>query len=428
MIRVFATFGKIILSMNRQSQQHRFLLQAVLSLMLIILLVITLDLLTNRIEAVKDHAWDFVYYIDIAENGLIGNDHLAVPYAYRALTPLLARFINLSFNFSTGTGFKILAYIGVTAQLFGIYYLIRKLKMSFATALVTMLLPGFALFNTKFLLFDSYRPDLLAYSALVFGFICLLNRWVVPAVIIATVGVQMRETPGILAMIAIYQLILSWKTDRKKIIPLVYAAMIGCAMTLAVVLPRIFIPVKFTQQILDPIYDPNFLKVLFGMVLNWKRDINLVYNLAAYLLPLWLLATPGSLKRAWHDLGEMRAWFIIYLAVVFLMTLYGGTDMMRYVTYLFIPQAILAGRLVEQEKIPLEQILFTLIAVILFNRLFLPFPIWDFNAYLDFYGGYGDRLSTGSLLRMVELVGWIGLGILVRWILSPADWKASWKN
>jgi hypothetical protein len=414
--------------METHSTARCSLLQAFLALLITCLLVVVLDLLTNRVEAVKDHAWDFVYYIDIAENGLVGNDHLAVPYAYRALTPLMARFIMTNFGVSTSTGFKVIAYIGVIAQLFGIYLLARQLKMRFGTALMAMLLPGFALFNTKFLLFDSYRPDLLAYPILVFGFICLLRGWLVPAVILALIGIQMRETPGILALIAIYQLISQWRMEKKNLRPLFSTGLIAAAMVIAIALPRILIPVKFTQQILDPIQDPNFLRVLLGMILDWKRDINLVYNILAYLLPLWLLATPDTLKKVWKNLSIHKAWLVIYLVVILFMTLYGGTDMMRYVTYLFIPQVILVALLVERENIPVEQVLFALIALFIFNRIFLQFPIWDFNAYLDFYGGYGDRLTLASLLRFIELVGWVAAGVGVRWALSSSKQKVKWTS
>jgi hypothetical protein len=53
-----------------------------------LLLVTTIDLLTNSID-IGRFDWDFRYYIDMAERGFGAS--LASPFAYRYLTPMLAR-------------------------------------------------------------------------------------------------------------------------------------------------------------------------------------------------------------------------------------------------------------------------------------------------------------------------------------------------
>jgi len=57
---------------------------------------------------------------------------------------------------------------------------------------------------------------------------------------------------------------------------------------------------------------------------------------------------------------------------------------------------------------------------VIFNRLLFQFPIWDFNAYLDFYAGYGDVITRGSALRWAEWLGLTGLGAALRevWLRS----------
>ncbi|MFN2119977.1 MAG: hypothetical protein ACK2T0_06265, partial [Anaerolineales bacterium] len=55
-----------------------------------------------------------------------------------------------------------------------------------------------------------------------------------------------------------------------------------------------------------------------------------------------------------------------------------------------------------------------LAGVFIFNRLWLPFPMSDLGSYLDFYGGSGTRFDWASVLRIVELLAFIGVGILAR--------------
>jgi len=388
--------------------------QALAAFGMILICVFILDRITNRVDTVEGHVWDFIYYIDMAKNGVWGNDHLAVPYAYRFITPLLAREINLTLNQPTWFGFKVITYLGVLSGLLGVYFLGRKFKFSFKNSLLITLVVIFSLFNVKFLMFDLYRPDPLAYSLLAFSLLALLSNVAWLAIVLSLVGLLIREVSIIPLLACIYQnirLFISQKANKK---PLWISLLIAAGIIITLGLPRALIPVTFTQQILDPINDPNFLNVLFGTPLNWRRDINLVYNLLGYFMPLLILATPSRLKKAWTRLGSFQPVMIIYALVILAMMMYGGTDMMRYVTYFFIPQALLIGCILEEGVHPLEAIyLFT--AMILFNRLWQQFPIWDFNAYLDFWGGYADRLNINSLFRAIELFAFVLFSPVLRY-------------
>jgi hypothetical protein len=401
--------------MKRKTIEH------LAALVIAIAVIILLDKFTNRLDDLKGHVWDFVYYIDMAEHGVWGNPNLGAPYAYRFLTPLIARFLNFTFHQRTYFGFKVTAYLGLTGELFGLYWLARKLKDNFFQALIVMMTTALALFNVKFLVFDFYRPDQLAYPLLVFSILALLaDRWWL-ALILSTVGLISREYLIIPPLIILYTCLRDWLRDRRDWRPVAKAATVAVSVGLVFALPRALIPVSFTQQILDPFHDPNYMKTLIGMPFNWSRDFNFLFDILAYFMPLLILATPQRLKHAWEGIRPVRAWFFIYVAVNLVGMMYGGTDMMRYVTFFFIPQTLLLIY-VLREDVHILEIVYLAIAMVIFNRLLDKFPIWDFNAYLDFYGGYGDHIDVQSILRLVQVIGFIFGGQALRWLLQRVHW------
>jgi hypothetical protein len=169
-------------------------IQLLISALLAAALIILIDLFTNRVDVLEGHAWDFLYYRDIVINGLVGNDHLGAPYAYRFATFLLVRQIILYTHLSLPIVFKALTYFSAFLQLFGIYWLGREMKFQHATSITMMLISAFALFNIKFLLFDMYRAEHLAYPLLVFATIAFLRRHLWLVLFISVVGLQIRET------------------------------------------------------------------------------------------------------------------------------------------------------------------------------------------------------------------------------------------
>jgi len=389
-------------------------LEAIAALVTAMVVIAMIDRMTNRLDALKGHVWDFVYYIDMAENGVFGNDHLASPYAYRAMTPLLARAINLTFGTPTIFGFKVLGYAGVWMELFGIYLLARHFKTGFVQGLVIMLAPACALFNAKFLLFDFYRPDQLGYAFLVFAFLAALKKKKGLCLVLSLIGLNTREFLIIPPLIMVYETLrqpAALTPVWKKILQT--AGILGLAGFM-LLLPRLVIPVKFTQQIVDPVNDPEFFNRLVGLLTNLPRNYNYMFNLAAYGLPLWMLATPGRITAAWGKLKDFHVWICIYTAVTLAGMMIGGTDMMRYVTYFFIPLALMLILILRDSAVKPIEIWVMFAAVILFNRILFPFPIWDFSEYVNFYGGYGDWVNKRSVLRLVELFSYVGIGFLMR--------------
>ena len=125
-------------------------------------IVLGLELLTNAIDT-KKYAWDFLYYIAMARDGFKAQP-LASPFAYRYLTPLIVNGITRISGLSIENGFYVIAYLGAIAQLAGIFFFTNWLTRSRKGAYLAMAVTALSLYNVKFLLFDIYRPDHLAYA------------------------------------------------------------------------------------------------------------------------------------------------------------------------------------------------------------------------------------------------------------------------
>jgi hypothetical protein len=394
---------------------------AYLALLVSVLCAVVIDMLTNTPEF-KQMPWDTRYYYLLAERGLDSRDLIA-PYVYRYLNPLLAHGLAAAFIITTFTALKIIAYWGAISQLFTIYLLTRYLGFRLRASLVAMLVTAFSMWNLKFLMFDSFRPDHLAYALMALAVLALISRHPLWCLALSAIGLQTREylaiPPLILALFSLNE----WWQNRAHKKPLLLATFSVLVTSLAVILPRLLIPATESTQFVDPSNNPATIVNLIDMPLNLGRDFNLLFTVTAYFLPLLLLATPARLKSVWARLGrplakapEMRVFLVIYTGMVFLLTLYGGHDLGRYFTYAFITQVILIGFLLK-EDIRVEEMIYMFVVIVIFNRLWLPIPIWDFEKYLDFYGGYAERVNLVSLMRVLELAVYIVGAFSLRAIL-----------
>jgi len=381
------------------------------------LLVAAIDLLTNSIDTDR-FSWDFRYYIDIAEHGFAAP--MASPFAFRYMTPMLARCVSVLFQLPTEGGFAALARFGAAAQLLGVYWFTRWYARSARGAWVAMLATAFSLFNVKFLLFDTFRPDHLAYPLILLQAYFALTGRFVPLVISTIIGCQIREfnaIPLLAYMYASMRLLradLTIATRRRVFVQTVISVI---ALGVALILPRVLIPIAEDFQFVSLTRDGVLRVLLAPLVL--ARDFNLAYSLVAYALPVLMLGGPRELLAAIADIGPRDRLFLgAYSLLVLFFSFLGGTDFFRFSTYLLLPQAILLGLLAD--KRPGLYLGIVLGCVFVFNRMWLPFPMSDVNAYLDFYGGYGAQFNWASALRMAECAGFVAIGLLARRLLTPA--------
>lgn len=364
-----------------------------------------MDILTNKMDIIT-YNWDFRHYIALAEEGFAARP-LFSPYAYRYPTPFIAAWLSSAFNISTESGFKVIAYFGAVLQLSCLYFIVHQFTKSKRGAYIAVFVTAFSLFNVKFLMFDVFRPDHLAYALVLLCFYLAVQHSFYLLLIVTVIGVQFREF--VLVPLLAYLLSLSADRDWKKLKKFLLPSLIGIAV--AVILPRILIPV--TKDIQSIPFSLEGIRRLFRLPTDHRRNLNFVFSVLAYTLPTWMLLTRSRLKDAVNQLpSNVVSLLVFYTLLVLLLSFYGGADLVRFVTYLFLPQALLVGLM--SHKASKVEIAAMIIATVIFNKIWANIPIWDFEQYLDFYSGQGSRLNSTTALRFGELFAFIALGIVIK--------------
>ncbi|HNB85680.1 MAG TPA: hypothetical protein PLL38_03485 [Anaerolineales bacterium] len=373
-------------------------------LLLAALTTLGLDLVTNAINT-QGNAWDFLYYIALAKDGFHA-DPLASPFAYRYLTPFIVHGISL-LGFSIERGFGIIAYFGVIMQLTGIFFFVKWLGNSTKGAYLAMAVTALSLFNVKFLLFDIYRPDHLAYALILLQTYLAFNRKFLPLLLTTLIASQIREF-NIIPMVA--YLFMSFRTTERGLF-IKQAAISTICLVPAILLPRLLIPVTENYQLVGLSGDALLTTVILPFIPS--VDVNFIFSIFAYLLPLLFLADLKTIKAAFASLPEnQRGYVLAYTLLVLLLSFFGGTDFNRFATFLFLPQIILIGLITP--AISSLQISLMLAVTFIFNRLWMHIPDWDVEKYRDFYGGFSLRLNMSTLNRIMELAAFWALGFGVR--------------
>jgi hypothetical protein len=367
-------------------------------------IVVGLDMLTNVVDT-KKYAWDFLYYIAMAKDGFNAQP-IASPFAYRYLTPLLVNGISRIPTLSIETGFLIIAYLGAIAQLTGIFFFSNWLTRSRKGAYLAMLVTAFSLFNVKFLLFDIYRPDHLAYALILLQTYFAFEKKFLPLLLTTIIASQIREF-NIIPLVA--YLIASWYSEEHIVFKQIFFSAIF--LLTAIILPRVLIPITENYQIVGLSQDGMLTALLLPLIPT--VDINFVFSILAYFLPLLFIADLKTIKETVSHLpDDQRTYLYAYTILVLILSFFGGTDFYRFATFLFLPQIILIGMIAPQRSN--LQIGAMLTVTFIFNRIWLPFPIWNKDQYLDFYGAFSLRLNRWTLFRSLECIAFIFFGVLLR--------------
>lgn len=395
---------------NAAQRLTDFLPAALLS----IALILGLDALSNSIDIHK-FKWDFRFYIAMAQDGLNAMP-LASPFAYRYATPLLVKGL-ASVGMSLEGGFRLLAYLGAFLQLMGVFAFTHWLTLSRRAAFVALLVTGLSLFHVKFLLFDVYRPDHFAYAFVLLGTYLAFQKKFAPLLIVTLIASQFREFT-ILPLIA-YLFSIAQTADRASFRLQVGLSTLG--LLLALGLPRLLLPITEDYQFVNFTANGILRGLLAPFIL--KRDLNFVYTVIAYLLPLWMIASLPQVRRTWQTLdAETRRFLLAYIVLTLSLSFFGGTDFPRFATFLFIPQIILVGKLTGQTHN--LRLAIMLAATLIFNLLWLPVPLTSVAAYRNFYGGYDDQVTFVTLWRIAELAALILLGWLTGKRFPPKTFEA----
>ena len=367
-----------------------------------VLLILVLDLLTNFIDVTRNE-WDFLYYIALAKDGFDA-ELLASPFAYRFFTPGLVHLLSLT-GLSIENGFRLIAYLGAIAQLTGIFYFVRWATKSTRGAWIALFITAFYLFNIKFLVFDPFRPDHLAYALILLQTYFAFERRFLPLLILTLLGSTIREFT--LVPLAAYLFMLAReRTSRSTVIK---QGLVSAVLILpAVLLPRLLIPVTENFQIIGLSAEGLLNAVALFFIPSFP--INFIFSIFAYFLPLLLLANVKDIKTAAQKFPTSTRNFLIgYISLVLLLSFFGGTDYNRFATFLFLPQILLIGIL--EPKFSNQKLALALLCLFIFNRLWMHIPDWDVQTYRNFYGGFALQLNAKTLYRILELILFIAFGI-----------------
>lgn len=350
----------------------------------------------------------------MAERGIRGNEALVPPFAYRFVTPHLARELSRWLPLSIDGAFRVISYGGIVAELVLTFALARRVASSCRVAFVVMLTVGLSFFNVRFLLFDPYRPDAVAFAlALASTWYLLCQRPGVAAFIAAPALIVREFMLG--PLLAALDALVRGPGDGAR--RLAAVALPVCLGTAIIAIPRFLIPVRQNAASIDPTVG-DFLRTLLATPLSPARDLNVVFGVACYFLPLLALGGFGRLRAAWACLGGMRRPVVIVGSVTLGLTLYGGTDIARFAAYFVVVQTIVLAAILRQDVSAVE-IGLTLVAVAVFNRLYVvALPLEPIDQYLDLFGAYADRVNRSTAWRAIELGAWVivirGVGAVVR--------------
>ena len=367
------------------------------------LLIIIIDLLTNTINTTQNQ-WDFAYYIALAKDGF-NAEPLASPFAYRFFTPGLVHLLSLT-GLSIENGFLVIAYFGAIAQLMGIFYFVQWLTKSNRGAWIALFVTAFSMFNIKFLVFDPFRPDHLAYALILLQTYFAFERRFLPLLILTIIGSTIREFT--LVPLAAYLFMVA--QDSKMRTLAAKQGLIAAILVLpAVFLPRYLIPVTETFQLIGLSTEGLLNAIALFFIPSFP--VNFIFSIIAYFLPLFLLANLTDVRTAFQQLPNSRRSYLIgYSVLVLILSFFGGTDYNRFATFLFLPQIILIGLL---DQVSNTKLALTFFCLFIFNRLWMHIPDWDVQTYRDFFGGFALQLNLQTAYRYAELFLFIAIGIFM---------------
>jgi hypothetical protein len=269
---------------------------------------------------------------------------------------------------------------------------------------------AFSAVNVKFLLFDPYRPDIFAYAIVLAIVYLIFEKRVLLAMMASAIGVQFREF-AIVPLIAYFaSLVVSreWHTFRRYIIPLMIT------LVVAVLLPRVIIPVTQSYQYVKGVTD------LWRIPMDWWRDFNWLYTIFIYFLPTYILLTKERFRKMKERIpaGHMR-FIVLYAMLVALLSLYGGTDLSRFATFMFLPQIIFVGYLsIYAHRV---ELVYLIVSVFFFNKIHTEIPVWDFNLSLDWYGGYANLVTKGTYMHLLWVVLIVAGAVIIRKVLQKLE-------
>jgi hypothetical protein len=397
--------------MMHATHDPRPLIQYLYASLIAILLVCMIAARTNSMPP----RYEALQYVDMARSGVVGNPNVIAPMAYRPGMPFASRVVANVLSVSIENGFRIVGWLSSISFLMCVFTLARCFTVDYRHALVSMVILGLSATHIKFPLFFYTLVDVSAYPLIVISFWALITRRSALCLLISCIGVLFKEFLAIPLFLVILHLgwIFWHGRSRRNAVHFVVALGIGMGVVL---LPRLCIPVSATGQFVDPLNDLRTLRNVLTAPLDQARLFNIMYAAAGYWLPTVLLLTRSRFNKMWADLrGFNLRVMSIYLFLVLLLTMYGGGNILIYVSYSIAVQAVVLA-LCFRYGVGIAEGIYVVVVMLLYNKIMLhiPLPTDGFDAYVDFYGGYASRVTLPTLMRAIEMGAYVIGAMCVR--------------
>jgi hypothetical protein len=396
--------------------QFHVIIEYLFAAVIAVALVLFILTRTNTMPPISDAR----FYVDMAQNGILDNTNLVAPYAYRPGMPFLVHLVAKTTGYTVEEGFR---YVGIfmgIGFLIGIFALARSRQVSLAHAVIIMAIMGLSFQHIKFPLFFYTLVDIAAYPLIVIAFLFLITKRYSFCALISLVGLLFKEFLAIPWILLIFALVVEYKRDRstKSILLAGAVALLGISIIL---IPRLFIPVERSVQSIDPINNVATLQYIINAPLSGELTFNVVFSVISYWIPSLILMNAIRLKNVVNGLKKDELFVLcsIFVTINLLLALYGGTNIVLFVSYMAPVQVVVLAYLFKY-GVKTWEILYTIFALIVFNKILLAIPLLtaNFDKYIDFYGGYSTRVNEATIMRFLLCIIYILIPFIIRYVES----------
>jgi hypothetical protein len=268
--------------------------------------------------------------------------------------------------------------------LFAVYLLAKEFTKNFGQAIIPVFIVALLGIHSKSPLFFFTLVDVCAYPFVVFAVWAFIRKKYFLCLAISVVGLLFKEFLVIpIVLLPVHFGMAYWREKGwKNLVSFFLVLAVGAGM---IVLPRLLIPVSSTLQEVGPVNNLSTLKNLWTNPFDELRLANVFFSILSYWLPTLLLLNTSRLKDTWNELGHLRIYIIVYLIMILLFPMYGGTNILVFVSY-SVPIQVIILSVILKNKVHLSEMVLVFAVLMIYNKIFLeiPLPAENLDAYLDF--------------------------------------------
>jgi hypothetical protein len=272
-------------------------------------------------------------------------------------------------------------------------------------------------------LFFFTLVDVCAYPFIVLAVWAFVKKKYFLCLVISAAGLLFKEFLVIPIVILLIHFGMAYWREKgwKNLVSFFLVLVVSAGMIL---LPRLLIPVSGSLQEVDPVNNLSTLKNLWTNPFDELRLVNIFFSILSYWLPTLLLLSTSRFKNVWNELGHLRIYIIVYLIMILLFSIFGGTNILIFVSY-SVPIQVISLSIILKNKVHLSEMVLVFIVLLIYNKILLeiPRPAENLDAYLDFYGGWSTRVNIATMARTFEIAVFLFLGNAMRFFIQMSKDK-----